>query len=169
MKKMIDTENLSRQEAAAIFGVSLITINNWIRSGCPVNPNNKLHSADVHKWKVKYTEDMAVTQLARNRREVDEDGDEWDSKWKEMRAKMKELEYAEALKTFARIDDVAKHFTRGLTAISQALQELPVSMALKLQGKDKAEIQSILRKALEDAVRRGKEIFRENLKDSDDD
>lgn len=152
----------NRMEIADVLGVHKTTIDNYVREGMPfkARPDKtrqgenqwKFDSGECVKWLVRRAKDDGVG--------VDDSGDsdrriEQAAKARERMAiaGLKELEYAERLKTMVHVEDVVERVEEEYAIVKSRLQAIPGRLAHPLSAmSDAAEIERAIKEEVSQAL-----------------
>lgn len=150
---------VSRTDLADVFGVSMPTVDTWVRQGCPVVKRGskgiswEFATADVAEW----LRERATKELA------GEDGDGLTDAQIERRTKMAkmivaELEVAEAKRQVALVEEFQRAQSMFAAAVQSAVMRVPQRVVLRLIGEtDEHKFKQVLREELTDALRQASE------------
>lgn len=143
---------VSRTDLADVFGVSMPTVDTWVRQGCPVVKRGskgiswEFATADVAEW----LRDRAAAELT---------GEGSDLVEIERRTKMAkmivaELEVAEAKRQVALVSEFERAQSMFAAAIQSAVMRVPQRVVLRLIGEtDEHTFKKVLSDELADALR----------------
>lgn len=148
---------VSRTELAGIFGVSMPTVDVWVRNGCPVvkrgskGVNWEFATADVAEW----LRDRAVNEVT----EADENPDAAIERRTSMAKMIKaELEVAEARKQVALVEEFERVQAAFAATVQANVMQVPQRVVLRLLGEtDESAFKRILREELTTALRQAAE------------
>lgn len=141
---------LNRAELAEFMGISLPTVDKWVRDGCPVenrpgrNSTKKqyeFYSADVIEWRTQ----MALADL---RQDYQDEADELDQQTTDQvyRRKLKlqadivELELREKRGELVRVEDVTRANIKMVSACRRRLLSIPSKLARQLTDESNTEV-----------------------------
>lgn len=149
---------VNRGELAATFGVTVVTIDAWLRAGCPFDERG----AGKGKPWVFDTADVAAWREARaheNASPGDDGADEKELKRRKLRAEtgLAELELQKAAGEVAPIRDFERAHAAMFSAIRQNVMNVPQRVVVQLLGETdetafKQKLAAELRLALETAA-----------------
>lgn len=134
---------------AEVFGVSLPTVNSWVRRGCPVLQRGSkarqwlFNTADVAQWR----EDEAAAAAVGDTSKMDMD--EARRRNEAAKAAMSELDLAKRRGELIEIESVAEHVGEEYSRIRAKLLALPVKLAPMLEN---AESLQERREIIEDGI-----------------
>lgn len=143
---------VNRAQLADFEGVSLVTIDNWVRAGCPVMRRGsrgvewQFNSADVRKWR----EDGI-------RQESTGDAREDEQKLKHRRAIAEttkaELELAKEMKLVAQVDQMERTLAKAMAEVCQRMRNLPGRVVSRLIGEtDERRFKAVLLEEIDAAL-----------------
>jgi phage terminase Nu1 subunit (DNA packaging protein) len=158
---------VNRTQLAEVFGVSMPTVDGWVRAGCPVVQRGsrgvewQFETADVAKWR----QDRAVTDATGD---TQQDGAEIDRRTKRARMLQAELELAESMKQVAPVDEFKRVQAARAAMVRQNVMNVAARAVLRLLGEtDESTFKRVLRDELTLALRTAYETPVE-LPDEDD-
>lgn len=153
MSAIIKGCEVSRQGAADIFGVSLPTIDNWVRAGCPYDKKGgrgqewQFNTSNIAKWLQDRAADTAMGDVPDDMEQL---------KLREQKAKtvMAEMELAKAMKEVALTSEFERVQSKIFSIIRTNILNVPQRAVLQLLGekdatKFKMTLKAELVKALE--------------------
>lgn len=156
MAAILKGREVTRQGVADIFGVSLPTVDSWVRAGCPYNQKGgrgqewQFNTSQIAKWLQERAVDNASSAIPDDMEEL---------KLREQKAKtvMAELELAKSTGEVALISEFEKVQSKIFSIIRTNMMNVPQRVVLQLLGeKDASKFKQILRaeiiRALESAV-----------------
>ena len=145
--KSVGTE-VNRAQLAALFGISLPTVDNWVRAGCPFVTRGskgiewKFDSAEVIEWRRQRDIQDATG-------DKQQDADEIERRTKRARMRQAELELAKELGKVAPIAEFERAQAARYALIRQNVLNVPARACLRLLGcTDETEFKSVLRREL---------------------
>lgn len=130
-------------EAAQAFGVSARTVEKWRANGCPGEPGN-YNLIEMARWRE-----------ARDRptESANGEGTDWQDRYREMKAKLAELELKLKLKELIPRDEVEREWFRRIDIAKAALLGLPRKMAPALFGLTIRKIDELLSAQIEEILK----------------
>lgn len=146
----------TQQDVSKAFGVSVRTVERWIRDDMPVMSDGKYKLLDIDNWRL----------LRQKKKEVRGHSDEkelWDIKLKENKAKMAELALKKATGELLPKGDIEKILDQMISTFKRQILSLPRIMAPQLQGLEPREIEALLSARLREiigAFAQGKRLFK---------
>lgn len=159
---------VNRTQLAEVFGVSMPTVDGWVRAGCPVVQRGgrgvewKFESADVAKWR----QDRAIQDATGTDKQ---DTDEIERRTKLAKMRQAELELAKDLKLVAPIEEFERVQAARAAVIRQNVLNVAQRACIQLLGcTDEAEFKKKLRAELTLALDTAANAALE-LPDDDDD
>lgn len=148
---------VNRSQLAATFGVSLPTVDQWVRSGCPhvtkgaQGQSWKFNTADVTQWRIS----TAVAEAT-----GDADALENDLRRRRMLADTKhaELNLAKAQGEVAPLSEFEREWARAFTTVQVNVMNVPQRAVVRLLGcTDEAEFKEVLAEELRLALEQSAE------------
>ena len=174
MSKPLDKgrPTVNRSELAVVFGVSVVTVDNWMKQGCPMverggtgGRSHKFDTAAVFRWR---------NDLARESMNPDAQSAE-ELKLRKLRAEteLAELELAEAAGIVAPVVDFERALAKQNAVVRQNVMTVPQRVVLSLIGeKDETRFKKVLsdelRLALERAAHDAIELDKAESEDGDE-
>lgn len=141
-------QTVNRTQLAAILGVSLPTVDDWVRKGCPIvsrggkGVSSRFNTADVIRW----LRDRAVAEVAG---EDQQDENELDLKMKRAKLEAVELDLAKAKGEVAPVAEFERVQAARSAVIRQNVMNVPQRAVLQLLGcTDETIFKETLRKEL---------------------
>lgn len=166
MSAIIKGQEVTRQGLADIFGVSLPTIDNWVRQGCPYISKGgrgqewKFNTASVSTW----LRDRDVEEATGG---IPDDMDELKLRKQKAETELAELELAQKKGEVALISEFERIWAMSMGQLRQNILGVPQRAVLQLLGetdemafKEKLRAEIVL--ALEQTVE-SEEFFEEEL------
>lgn len=149
---------VNRAALADFFGVSLVTIDNWVRGGCPVVTRGsrgvewQFNTADVRKWR----EDEI-------RKESTGDAKQDENKLRQRRASAEtaraELELAKELQLVAPVEQMERAVAKVMAEICQRMRNIPGRAVTRLIGEtDERRFKAVLREEIDAALEAAAEV-----------
>lgn len=139
---------VNRTQLAEVFGVSMPTVDGWVRAGCPVLQRGSrgvewaFDTAAVAKWR----EDRAVTDATGD---TQQDEAEIDRRTKRAKMLQAELELAKARGEVAPVREAERLWAAKMAIIRQNILNVPQRAVLQLLGcHDETEFKTKLKKEL---------------------
>ena len=132
MPTKVEGRQVNQTELADIFGVSVVTLRNWERRGCPVVQKGRkgaaaqYNTADVARWR----EQQAAAAAEGDDRSVDEA--EGKRRKVVAEARLVELELAREEGALVEIEAVGQEVDAVLARVRAGLLAIPASLALLL-------------------------------------
>ena len=148
-------QKVNRTQLADVFGVSLPTVDAWVRAGCPYDQKG---AGKGRQW-VFDTADVAGWLQSRARDEATGDGpvEEATLKRRKLQAETRraELDLAKEIGLVAPVAEFERAQAKVNAVIRQNLMTVPTRVALRLVGEtSEARIKEILRAEIGDALNR---------------
>lgn len=144
---------VNRTQLSEVFGVSLPTIDSWVRAGCPVEQRGgrgvewKFETADVAKWR----QDRAVNDATGDKRE---DADEIDRRTNVAKMRQAELAVARDLKLVAPVEEFERVSAARAAMVRQNVMNVAQRACLRLLGEKSEEVfKRVMREELTLALR----------------
>lgn len=157
MAKITKTEKgqpLNRTEVAGYFGVSLTTVDNWVRNGCPQQQRGKqgvaalFNSCAVHTWLVNTAVEQAT---GKGKGAAEPDG--FKERLLAAQAEMAELELAKAKAEVIALPQVEKALSNAFASVQAAMRALPSRVARMVIGEtDEARFKGVLLEEIDQAL-----------------
>lgn len=136
---------VNTQEAVAkIFGVTVRTIQYWIREGMPVTNEDTYDLIDIRAWR--------FTRMKKNKKNQGNEKKDWEQIYREMKARLAELELKKALKEYVPIEDIQRELFIYCTIIKQRMLSLPTQIAPQLIGLDVKQIYALLSERIREII-----------------
>lgn len=164
---------VNRTELAATFGVSLPTVDQWVRDGCPFDQRG----AGRGKPWVFDTADVAAWREARARDDgTDADGADLKRHAERLKARkltaeagLAELELAKKMGLVAPVDEFERAQAKMFAVVQQNVLNVVQRAAISLLGEtDEARFKEVLRKELADALEKAAAAEIEDDPDGED-
>lgn len=138
-------KRVNRAELADTFGVSLPTVDGWVRAGCPVVERGGrgkqwvFNTAAIAEW----LRDRAVEDATGSERA---DEAEWRARKLRAQALHEELELAKKRGEVAPVEDFRRATTRLMTLVRVNMLNVPDRVVMQIVGEtDEARIKRVLR------------------------
>jgi len=133
----------SQEDLARAFKVSVRTIQRWLKEGAPVTKDGFYDLLEIQAWHLTHNEQKKNKDSAIN----------WDSKYRENKAKLSEIELKKKMGELISLEDVDKGRVERILVIKQALLGLPKAMAPVLAAmEDPRDIQEYLNGKIRDII-----------------
>lgn len=144
---------LNRAQVADFFGVSLTTVDNWCRAGCPMVQRGKqgvaaiFNSAAVHTWLV----DTDVAQATGKGKPAD--GGDSKERLLAAQAELAELELAKAKGEVVALPQVERALSNAFASVQAGMRALPARIARLIIGEtDEVRFKSVMLKEIDQAL-----------------
>lgn len=147
-------QKVNRAELSAFFGVSLVTVDAWVKAGCPFDERGngtrgsqwKFDTADVAAWRVKRAVEEATGDGVQDKEALA-------NRKKLADTRLAELELAKALEQVAPLDQVERALSKVFAEIRAKLGNLPGRVAPRLVGEnDERVLKSVLAQEIDAAL-----------------
>lgn len=125
----------TQEEVARALGVSTRTVQYWCRDGMPVKPDGKYDLLEVQAWR-----------LTKNNKtsESDKTKEQWESKYREYKALLAEIEYKKINGELLDKNEVEEGRVKRIMEVKRKLLGLPKKVAPQLVGLEIHKIEAIL-------------------------
>ena len=133
----------TQEQVAKAFKVTLRTVQRWIREGMPKTPESFYDIIDVQAWRI-----LRNYHGQGN----DTDKEKWDTKFRQMRALLAEMEYKKRLGELITREEVEEGRVRRILAVKQALLSFPSYIAPQVVGVDVRMAREILDKRIREII-----------------
>lgn len=147
---------VSRTDLADVFGVSMPTVDTWVRQGCPVVKRGskgiswEFATADVAEW----LRERAAAELTGDGNNLDE----IERRTKMAKMIVAELEVAEAKKQVALVSEFERAQSMFAAAIQASVMQVTQRVVIRLLGEtDEATFKKVLNGELAAALRQAAE------------
>lgn len=144
---------LNRAELSEFFGIAMTTVDNWVRAGCPVVKRGGrgvawvFNSADVAAWR----EGLARQEVTGT---ADDSFDDLKRRKLAAETVQAELALAKAKGDVAPVSEFREVIQQNYVAFRQNMRSVPAKISLVLVGRSVDEMQQILQKEIDNALRR---------------
>ena len=145
----------TQEDVAAVFGVSVRTVQYWIRDGMPVTPDVRYDINKIQAWK--------IAKWQKNKSEVFLNREALDARLKEIRIKREEAKLRKELGELIAKYDVEKVMDQLITVFKRSFLSLPRSLAPQLVGLEPREIEVIISARVKEIIisfSKGKKLFK---------
>ena len=127
----------TQEQVAKAFKVAVRTVQRWIREGMPKTPEGFYDIIEVQAWRImKKTHGQATT---------DSDKEKWDTKFRQMKALLAEMEYKKRLGELMTREEVEEGRVRRILVVKRALLSLPNYLAPQVVNLDIHKAKEIIR------------------------
>lgn len=124
----------SQEKVAKIFGVSVRTIQHWVRDNMPVTPQGTYDVIEIRAWR-----------MVRNQRRLKgKNKIDWEQKYREYKARLAELELKKVLGEVIDVGLVEKELIAIFTVIKKSFLSLGRQISPQLSGLDTRQICNLL-------------------------
>ena len=151
MPRIVETQ----EDVAKAFGVSVRTVERWVREDMPVMNNGHYKLLDIDNWRLLRMKKKEVAQ--------DYSKDMWDSKLKENRAKIAELNFKKAMGELILKSDVERVLDQLIVSFKRQFLSLPRAIAPQCVGLEAREIEALLQARVREIIgsfAQGKKLFK---------
>lgn len=124
----------TQRAVAAHLGVSVRTVQYWIREGMPVRPDGKYDLEAISEWKIQ--------RMAENTKPKDPQDPE--VRYRTAKAKTAEIQLAKLMGELLPREEVEAQWLNVLMALKKNMLALPKSLAPRLARLEAKEVQTIL-------------------------
>jgi phage terminase Nu1 subunit (DNA packaging protein) len=142
IKELVDYENGqpnpgtvdNQDQVAHVFGVSVRTVQNWVRDGMPVMKNGKYDIKEIQAWK------FLRKPGAKSKKSAEAIAENWENKYREYKAKLAEIDLKKAMEEViprAAAEETLKSLVR---AFKKKILGMPRQLAPQLEGLTTVEI-----------------------------
>lgn len=139
-------KKVNRAELADFFGISLVTVDSWVRAGCPFDERGngtrgsqwKFDTADVSEWRTKRAVEEATGTATQDEEAL--------KRRKTLAAVLTaELELAKARELVAPLDQMERALSKVFANIQVNLRSLPSKLSSRLIGEtDERRLKSVM-------------------------
>ena len=134
----------TQEQVAKAFKVALRTVQRWIREGMPKTPEGFYDIIEVQAWRImKKTHGQATT---------DSDKEKWDTKFRQMKALLAEMEYKKRLGELITREEVDEGRVRRILTIKGALLCLPKRLAPQVVNLEIRQAEEIIKLRIEEII-----------------
>jgi phage terminase Nu1 subunit (DNA packaging protein) len=137
---VVDTQ----EQVAKAFRVTLRTVQRWIREGMPKTSEGFYDVIEVQAWR--------ILRGGRNQQATDTDKEKWDTKFRQMRALLAEMEYKKRLGELITREEVEQGRVQRILAVKKALLSLPRRVAPQVVSLDVRSVQTVLEKRIHEII-----------------
>jgi phage terminase Nu1 subunit (DNA packaging protein) len=143
---------VNRAGLADVFGVSLPTIDDWVRRGCPVVTRGRrgvsweFNTADVRRWDIEQQVGKSASEQQVSEKQL---------RLRNLRAttELQELALSKARGEVVPLADIERGLVRAFTEIRANLMVLPARVAQRTVGEtEELKIKTILREEIRQAL-----------------
>lgn len=153
--------DVSFTDAGHACGVSRQAVAAW---DPPRNEHGRLDLPVLINWRIEKTVELALTEQAGSGSSTEQ---EYKERLQRAKAEMAELDLAAKLGAFCRREEIEEQWCAAVSTFSVTLQNLPASLAPRLEGQDAKAIEQILERALRHAVDEMKAVYEQGDADSE--
>lgn len=136
---VVDTQ----EQVSKAFKVSVRTVQNWVRDGMPKTPEGFYDITEVQAWRLLKNNQVAGS---------DTDKEKWDTKFRQMKALLAEMEYKKRLGELVTLEEVEEGRVQRILAVKKALLSLPRRVAPQVVGLDVRTAQTVLEKRINEII-----------------
>lgn len=134
------------ERLAKAFNVSLRSVHYWSKDGMPVTPDGFFDLVEIQAWRL-----LKNKKLHKGNGEEDTHK-QWDTKYRQMKAMIAELEYNERMGNLIPKEEVEAGRVQRILSIKKSFLALPQMIAPQLAGLEAREIRVILDKRIREIV-----------------
>lgn len=133
----------TQEQVAKAFKVTLRTVQRWIREGMPKTSEGFYDIIEVQAWR-----------LLRNNHGIatDTDKEKWDTKFRQMRALLAEMEYKKCLGELVSRDEVEEGRVQRILTVKTALLALPRYLAPQVVNLEIHKAEQVIRLRIEEII-----------------
>lgn len=133
----------TQEQVAKAFKVTHRTVQRWVREGMPKTPDGFYDIIDVQAWRL----------LKNNRgNDTETDKEKWDTKFRQMRALLAEMEYKKRLGELITREEVEQGRVRRILIVKGALLALPKRLAPQVVNLDVRRAEEIIKIRIEEII-----------------
>ena len=140
----------TQKDVAAVFGVNLRSVRNWTQDGMPGTTGN-YDLREIIKWWAQSAD--RVRHMRGKGIPIAGDGVDWDDRYREMRARLAELDLKLKTGELLPREDVEAGQVKKIQAVKSAFLFLPQKLAPRLFGQEIPDIEREVREEIEDIIR----------------
>lgn len=133
----------TQEQLAKAFKVSVRSIQHWVRDGMPKTPEGMYDITEVQAWRLLKNNQGAGS---------DTDKEKWDTKFRQMKALLAEMEYKKRLGELVTKEEVEEGRVQRILAVKKALLSLPRRVAPQVVGLDVRAAQNVLEKRINEII-----------------
>ena len=134
----------TQEQVAKAFKVALRTVQRWTREGMPKTSEGFYDIIEIQAWRImKKTHGQATT---------DSDKEKWDTKFRQMKALLAEMEYKKRLGELMTREEVEEGRVRRILVVKRALLSLPNRLAPQVVNLDVRKAGEIIRIRVEEII-----------------
>lgn len=126
----------TQEQVAKAFKVTHRTVQRWVREGMPKTSEGFYDIIEVQAWRLLRNNNGNVT---------DTDKEKWDTKFRQMRALLAEMEYKKRLGELITREEVEEGRVRRILIVKEALLALPRRLAPQVIGLEIRRVEEIIR------------------------
>jgi phage terminase Nu1 subunit (DNA packaging protein) len=128
----------NQDQVAHVFGVSVRTVQHWVKDGMPVMKGGKYDIKEIQAWK------FLRKKGPKSRKSAEAIAENWENKYREYKAKLAEIDLKKAMGELipkAAAKETLKSLVR---AFKKKVLAMPRQLSIQLEGLDAVEIQEAL-------------------------
>lgn len=130
-------------DVARAFKVAVRTVQRWAKDGMPQTPEGFYDITEIQAWRLLKENQVAAS---------DTDKEKWDTKFRQMKALLAEMEYKKRLGELVTLEEVEEGRVQRILAVKKALLSLPRRVAPQVAGLDVRSAQSVLEKRIHEII-----------------
>lgn len=131
------------EQIAKAFHVSVRTVDRWVHDGMPRTAEGNYDLTEIQAWRfVKNNKPGGKS----------EDDKKWESKYREIKALLYELEYRKKLGQLVEIEEVERGRVQRIMAVKKALLSLPRRLAPQVAGLDVRQAEAVIDKRIREII-----------------
>ncbi|MFA5324335.1 MAG: hypothetical protein WC373_16790 [Smithella sp.] len=134
----------SQEKVAKAFNVSDRTVRHWVKDGMPLANNGQYDLTEIQAWR--------FVKKHPEKKDGKGSSEKWEARFREMKAKLAELEYQKKLGALIPREDVEKQSVQRIIAVKRAFLGLPRAMAPQLVGLEAREVEGVLAKRINEII-----------------
>lgn len=133
----------TQEDLARAFKVNVRTVQRWTREGMPKTEEGFYDITEIQAWRLLKDSHVADSDL---------DKDKWDTKFRQMKALLAEMEYKKRLGELVTREEVEEGRVQRILAVKKALLSLPRRVAPQVAGLDVRSAQAVLEKRIHEII-----------------
>jgi len=130
-------------EVARALKVAIRTVQRWAKDGMPQTPEGFYDITGIQAWRLLKDNEVASS---------DTDKEKWDTKFRQMKALLAEMEYKKRLGELVTLGEVEEGRVQRILAVKKALLSLPRRVAPQVAGLDVRAAQGVLEKRIHEII-----------------
>lgn len=126
------------EQVAKVFGVTVRSVDYWVKEGMPKRPDGRYSLKDIQEWKFLKHQEGGGSPGKKSK------GSHWDEEYRKFKALGEEIRYKKEIGELVPRAEIEEGLIQITVAIKRAFLGLPRSMAPKLAGLEPREVEVLL-------------------------